>query len=159
MSARSLSLAFLLAIGLAGPAFADSTVKVELWNKGGMMRGAGPQFGMGMHANRRMAMMGIEIDKSTVPAGKITFDVRNISKDMIHEMLVVPVKDENATLPYIAGENRVDEEAAGDLGEVADLDAGKSGSLTLDLKPGIYVLFCNIPGHFMAGMWTTLTVK
>lgn len=72
---------------------------------------------------------------------------------------MAPVKDENATLPYIAGENRVDEEAAGDLGEVADLDAGKSGSLTLDLRPGIYVLVCNIPGHFMAGMWTTLTVK
>jgi uncharacterized cupredoxin-like copper-binding protein len=159
MFIRSLSLAVVLGSCLAAPAFADATVKVELWNKGGMMGGANRHFGMGMHANRRMAMMGIEIDKATVPAGKVTFEVRNISKDTIHEMLVAPVKDENATLPYRAGEDRVDEEAAGDLGKVSELDPGKSGSLTLDLKPGVYALFCNIPGHFMAGMWTTLTVK
>ena len=45
------------------------------------------------------------------------------------------------------------------LGEVSELDPGKSGTLTLKLDPGTYMLFCNIPGHYMAGMWTTVTVK
>ena len=69
------------------------------------------------------------------------------------------VADENVVLPFVANENRVDEEATHDLGEVSELDPGKSGSLTVDLKPGLYVLFCNVPGHFMAGMWTTLKVE
>jgi uncharacterized cupredoxin-like copper-binding protein len=45
------------------------------------------------------------------------------------------------------------------MGEVSELDPGKSGSLTLTLDAGTYMLFCNLPGHYMAGMWTFVTVK
>ena len=45
------------------------------------------------------------------------------------------------------------------MGEVAETAAGKSGSVTLTLKPGKYVLLCNVPGHFLAGQYTTFTVK
>ena len=45
------------------------------------------------------------------------------------------------------------------LGEVADLEPGKSGELTLDLKPGYYALFCIIQGHYMAGMWKIIAVQ
>ena len=149
-----------LALATAVPAFADATVKVSLWDKGGMMdMSKSMMMGMGMHANMKMAIMGIDIDQTSVAAGKITFDVTNVSKETIHEMLVAPIADENVVLPFIANENRVDEEAAKDLGEVSELDPNKSGSLTLDLKPGNYVLYCNVPGHFMAGMWTVLNVK
>jgi uncharacterized cupredoxin-like copper-binding protein len=74
-------------------------------------------------------------------------------------MLISPVKDKDTLLPFIENENRVDEEKSGDLGEVSELDPGKSGKLTLTLKPGTYILFCNVPGHYTAGMWATLTVK
>jgi uncharacterized cupredoxin-like copper-binding protein len=30
--------------------------------------------------------------------------------------------------------------------------------LSVDLKPGHYVLFCNLRGHFMGGMFTDLEV-
>lgn len=154
----------LLAIALASassiPAQADAVVKVSLWDKGGMMdMNKSMGLGMGMHGNMDMAIMGIKIDKQTVPAGKVTFDVINDSKEIQHEMLISPVKDENTVLPFVDNENRVDEEASGDLGEVSELDPGKSGSLTLELKPGNYVLFCNVPGHYMAGMWTALKVE
>jgi uncharacterized cupredoxin-like copper-binding protein len=36
---------------------------------------------------------------------------------------------------------------------------GGSKALTLDLKPGTYKFFCSVPGHRMAGMEGTLTVK
>nr|WP_281015688.1 sulfocyanin-like copper-binding protein [Mesorhizobium sp. M00.F.Ca.ET.216.01.1.1] len=42
------------------------------------------------------------------------------------------------------------------------MDTGKAiqgAALRLDLKPGTYLLFCNIPGHFTSGMWTIFTVK
>ncbi|ESZ56195.1 copper tolerance protein [Mesorhizobium sp. L103C105A0] len=104
--------------------------------------------------------MRVKLDKTFVPAGKVTFQVQNTSKDTVHEMIVVPIADaKKTTLPYVPNENRVNEDAAGHLGEVSELDPGKTGSLTLDLKPGSYAVFCNIPGHFMNGMWATILVK
>jgi uncharacterized cupredoxin-like copper-binding protein len=105
------------------------------------------------------ATMGIDVDRKKVPAGKVTFEVRNAGTEMIHEMLVSPIPNLDAKLPYIDNDNRVDEEASRDLGEVSELEPGKSGALTLDLKPGFYILFCNIPGHYMSRMWTTIEVR
>lgn len=159
MFMRRASASILVAL-LATPAIADTTIHVGLWDRGGMMNMSGKvQWGMGMHRNPAMAMMGIKVDKETVPAGKVSFDVTNLSKGTIHEMIVAPIASKDVTLPYVAKENRVDEDAAGDLGEVSELDPGASGALTLDLKPGLYVLYCNVPGHFMSGMWTTVTVR
>lgn len=153
-------LPLVFAAALAVPAFADTTIKVSLTDKGGMMdMGKSMGFGMGMHGNMAMAMMSIVVDKDKVPAGKVTFEVTNDSRETEHEMIVSPISGPDVTLPYNATDNRVDEEASGDLGEVEELKPGKSGALTLDLKPGLYVLFCNIPGHFMAGMWTTVLVQ
>jgi hypothetical protein len=36
-------------------------------------------------------------------------------------LVVAPVADENAVLPFVDNENRVDEEKAGHLGEVSEL--------------------------------------
>ena len=71
-------------------------------------------------------------------------------------MVVSPLKSDSEILPYITDENRVDEEKAGHLGEVSELDPGQSGELGIDLVPGKYILYCNIPGHFVSGMWTVL---
>lgn len=142
---------------------ADSTVHISLWDKGpdsAMMNGT-MMWGMGKTmsgGDMAMAKMGVKIDLSTVAAGRVTFEVVNDSKDIIHEMIVSPITSTDVDLPYLADENRVDEEKAGHLGEVAELDPGKSGALTVDLTPGLYLLYCNIPGHFVGGMWTVLTV-
>lgn len=144
---------------------ADTTVNVRLWDRGvdsAMMDEMHPKgMGKGMMGGKMampMDMMGIEIDTAEVPAGRISFEVVNASEAMIHEMVISPVTSADAVLPYIADENKVDEDAAGHLGEVAELDLGKSGTLAIDLKPGLYVLYCNIPGHYIGGMWTLLTV-
>ena len=36
---------------------------------------------------------------------------------------------------------------------------GGSKTLSVNLKPGTYKFFCSVPGHRMAGMEGTLTVK
>ena len=74
-------------------------------------------------------------------------------------MIVMFLADPKKPLPYIDAENRVDEDKAGDKGEVSELDPGKSGSLTVDLKAGKYLLICNVPGHYGAGMWAEFTVN
>ncbi len=159
------ALALALTLGLTLPSAADAVIKVSLWDKADMMgkmdmgKSMGMGMGPGMHKKMGMGPMRVKLDSWSVPAGKVTFEVTNISKETVHEMIVAPIEDVDVVLPYNANENRVDEEAAHDLGEVADLDPGKTGSLTLELKPGLYVLYCNIPGHFMAGMWTVMTVK
>lgn len=154
------------AVGLAvlmtsASAYADTTVHVTLWDKGpdsATMDEAHPMGPASAGANLSMAMLGVKADVSSVPAGKVTFDVTNESKDIVHEMILSPMPDDPAALPYVATDYKVDEDAAGHLGEVSELDPGKGGQLTLDLKPGKYILFCNIPGHFMGGMWTVVTV-
>ena len=43
-------------------------------------------------------------------------------------------------------------------GEIPDVEAGATKSADFELKPGKYVMFCNLPGHYAAGMYGTLTV-
>ena len=114
--------------------------------------------GMPGAANMATATMGIKLDMTEIPAGEITFKATNDSTGMIHEMVLAPVADLNTPLPYDTANEKVDEDAAGHLGEVAELDPGASGALTLTLEPGTYILYCNIPGHYVLGMWTTFTV-
>ena len=150
---------FVLAAAISG-AHAAAIVHVKLWDKGDqvdMSKNLG--LGLGLKGDMSKATMGIDIDRKEVPAGKVTFEVRNDGREMIHEMLVSPISSRDAKLPYVDNDNRVDEEASRDLGEVSELDPGKSGALTLDLKPGLYILFCNIPGHYMSAMWTTIEVR
>jgi uncharacterized cupredoxin-like copper-binding protein len=148
----------LLAAAFWSPASAR-TVTVTLTDKGAA---ADMPTGLGMDmpgADMSKAPMAITISPATVTAGKVTFDVTNLSKDMVHEMIVAPLGKTPKPLPYKSEDETVDEDAIGSLGEVEERNPSESGTLTLDLKPGKYVLFCNVPGHYTAGMWTMLTVE
>ncbi len=161
-AALPLAVGFSAALWATSGFAAETTVHVSLWDMGpdSVMIDDMHQFGMGkgMMADMNMALMGISLDVATVAAGKVTFEVSNGSTDLIHEMVVSPIAARDSTLPYIADENKIDEDAAGHLGEVAELDPGKSGALSVELTPGLYILYCNIPGHYIGGMWTVLTV-
>ncbi len=117
------------------------------------------KLGMAMNGDMSKATMSLKAVPSSVPAGEVTFQVTNASKGTVHEMILSPAPDMTKALPYNANESRVDEEKAEHLGEVSELDPGKSGALTVTLKPGTYLLYCNVPGHYMSGMWNTITVK
>ncbi len=160
---RALALTAMVLTGTVlttGHALADATVKVSLWDNASnpdLSKNLG--MGMGSKMDMSKAPMGIKLDSAEVAAGKVTFDVTNDSKETIHEMVVAPLANADATLPFVEKDNEVDEEGAGHLGEVSELDPGKSGSLTVEMKPGTYVLYCNVAGHYAAGMWTVITVK
>ncbi len=124
----------------ASAAETASTVNVEMWNDG--------------------SDMALKLDKNTVPAGKVTFKGVNTSTDdTVHEMLVVKVDTKIPNLPYDESAGRVPEDGIKSLGEISETKAGEKGEVTLDLKPGIYLLFCNKPGHFAFNMKTLFFVK
>lgn len=153
-------LAGALALSVAAhAASAATTVTVKLWDKGADAEMQSGLIYAAPGVDLSKATMGITATPVTVPAGDVTFDVTNTSKDMVHEMLVLYLADPTKPLPYIADDDRVDEENANDKGEVSELDPGKSGSLTLTLDPGKYLLICNVPGHYSGGMWTEIDVK
>ena len=102
--------------------------------------------------------MHIAVDRDSVPAGKVTFRAVNQSKDQIHELIVVRTESGQMTLPYDEKKGEVIEKRIRHLGEIADLKPGASGKMTLSLKPGSYLLICNQPGHYKAGMMTALSV-
>jgi uncharacterized cupredoxin-like copper-binding protein len=101
---------------------------------------------------------GIRLSPQTVAAGEVVFTVRNVSKNTVHEMIVAATFLAPDQLPYEARSNRVEEKKLRSLGEVSDLPPGASGHLTLRMKPGTYVLLCNEPGHYKAGMVRVFTV-
>ena len=95
---------------------------------------------------------------TTVKAGEVIFRVTNKASDVQHEFLVVDTDKAAEALPYDSAEGVVPEDEINLLGEVAELDPGKSGELKLTLKPGKYLLMCNIPTHFKLGMALPFTV-
>jgi len=153
--------ALVIGVAMASPSQAAGTVvNVSLWDKGAqtaMVTDLGfPAAGKDMSK----VTMGIAVSTDTVKAGETTFEVLTSSQDAIHEMIVTRLRDLTMLFPYNSSESRVDEDKmVGVLGEVSELEPGKTGALRLDLKPGKYLLFCNIPGHFTSGMWTIFTVE
>jgi uncharacterized cupredoxin-like copper-binding protein len=140
----------------AAPSFAGTVVNVTTIDRGGTMM-AGPRMMRGS--------MRLTADRATVVHGKVSFLVVNAGT-IPHEMLVVPVAGtQSAGTRPVGRDGRADE--AGSLGEASAACAegegegilpSTSGWVTLDLPPGRYELFCNLPGHYWAGMYTELTV-
>jgi uncharacterized cupredoxin-like copper-binding protein len=111
----------------------------------------------------------IKLDVSTVKAGSVTFKAKNTASTDPHELVVVRTDLDPKALPFNKAEGKIDEEGAGleTIGEVEEVEHGKDGSVTLDLKPGRYVLLCNIAetepdgsleSHFDKGMYVPFTV-
>ena len=154
-----------VAVALVGASFlavpasqAARTVNVSLTDEGAAKE-MPTGLGMNMGGDMTKATMFVKIDKSSVKAGKVTFNVVNKSKDTVHELIVGRIANATAQMKYVDSDAKVDEEGTDHLGEVSELDPGKSGALILTLAPGTYILYCNVANHYMAGMWTVLTVK
>ena len=91
-----------------------------------------------------------------VRAGDVLLAVRNYGPDT-HELIIVR---SGSRLPLRRDGLTVDERALGPV-TVATIDGAGPGAVRrerLHLAPGRYELFCNMAGHFMAGMHGELVV-
>ncbi len=96
-------------------------------------------------------------DIASVKAGAVRIQADNVG-DGEHELVVAASDLKPAKLPT-TGDGDVDEDALDVIGEIPEMPPGKTGTTTLDLPPGKYVMFCNVPGHYVAGMSGRLNVN
>jgi uncharacterized cupredoxin-like copper-binding protein len=105
-------------------------------------------------------------EADSIAAGEVTFNAENIGPDDVHEFAIVRTDLAPDALPRLP-DNTVDESAEGleVLGRVEELAVGESGSVTVDMQPGAYVLVCNLfeaaenEAHYDVGMYTGFTVE
>jgi uncharacterized cupredoxin-like copper-binding protein len=88
-----------------------------------------------------------------VKAGKVTFSVKNTGH-LSHEFLVIKTTKAANKLPTKGAVAVV----TGQVGKIAQFKPGVTKTLTLTLKPGHYVLICNLPAHYKAGQFANFTV-
>lgn len=104
-----------------------------------------------LHANS------IELETHDVKAGRLTLDVKNAANNnMEHELVLLKTNLSDGALPV--GKGQVLERKLKKIGEVEDIAPDKSKRASFTLAPGHYVLICNKPGHYAAGMHTALVV-
>ena len=96
---------------------------------------------------------------ATIAAGQVTLTIHNDGK-VAHELLAFKSPLDVSQFPKANG--GIDEEGPGITkdSDGDNLDPGTTQTRTVDLStPGTYVFVCNLPGHFAAGMYTTVVVK
>jgi uncharacterized cupredoxin-like copper-binding protein len=103
-------------------------------------------------------MMAVRIDHPSVKAGSVRFDVTNWSQGTVHNLFIVAVDSPQAPLPYDYAQAKVAMDQVKVMGGTSDLQPTESATLDASLTPGSYLLICNVPGHYAAGMVTPLTV-
>jgi uncharacterized cupredoxin-like copper-binding protein len=99
----------------------------------------------------------IKVSAHKLIPGDITLRVANRGPDA-HELIMV--RSDKAQLPLRSDGMTVDEEGL-EKATVGVFEPGEPGSvreLHVTLTKGRYVLLCNMSGHFMGGMETTVNV-
>ena len=103
--------------------------------------------------------MAMRLSTTTVRAGKVKFVSGNGSdKGRDHEVLMIKTDLDPKDLPSTIDGMAIDEHMLKGLQELGDLKAGESKTATAVLSPGMYLLFCNKPGHTGSGMFAKLKV-
>jgi uncharacterized cupredoxin-like copper-binding protein len=114
----------------------------------------------GIPVNVRLEDFKVQQDAAVVPAGAVSFRIFNQGPTS-HEFIVVRTDRDPDKLPLQRDGLTVDEEGPGIdlLDEVGGLDIDDRQTLDLRLTPGHYVLYCNLEGHYLGGMYATLTAR
>ena len=97
----------------------------------------------------------IVVTPGHMSAGAAELVVTNHGPDT-HELIIV--RSQRSQLPLRLDGLTVDEDALHEVAIVEGVDPEGVGRVRLHLAPGRYELFCNMAGHFMAGMHSDLVV-
>ena len=114
----------------------------------------------GTPVNVRLEDFKVRLDTAVVHAGTVSFRLLG-QGPTTHEFIVVRTNRPPDKLPLQSDGLTVNEEAPGVelVDEAGGLDIDDRQTLVLDLAPGHYVMYCNLEGHYLGGMYAALTVR
>ena len=95
---------------------------------------------------------GSTIDISTPPGSDLAYDQSTVSAKS--GRVTVDFNNQQATPHDVV----IEDSSGAELGKT-DLISNSTADTTVELQPGTYTFFCDVPGHEEAGMKGTLTVK
>jgi uncharacterized cupredoxin-like copper-binding protein len=101
----------------------------------------------------KLSEYAVALSTPSVRAGKVTFVVKNVGK-FAHQFVVLKTTRAPDNLPRIG----VLAAERGRVGSIETFAPGKTRRLTLTLKPGKYVLICNVTFHYRNGQYASFTV-
>ena len=131
--------------------------------------GGGDDSGGGLTVNVLLQEWTVVPDLESAPAGEVTFAAINAGS-IPHTFFVARTDLAPDALPT-DDEGAVDVQGEGiaSIEDLAEIEPTGSGEVTLDLAPGKYVLFCNLPpeetmhgghpSHYAQGMSAAFTVE
>ena len=100
----------------------------------------------------------VGLSADSAPAGTVTFNLTNDGA-VLHNLRVIRTEDDPGDLPVDENTFMVDEAQVDVAASSDDVDMGQTGEVTADLEAGSYVLICNTPTHYDAGMHAAFTVE
>lgn len=103
--------------------------------------------------------MALTSTRGTIEAGDVIFVAGNrTTKDRDHEVLLLKTDFYPADLPKSLDGLSIAEDKLQGVVELGEMKPGEGKTTKVTLEPGTYLLFCNLPGHAAAGMYTRLIV-
>jgi uncharacterized cupredoxin-like copper-binding protein len=98
----------------------------------------------------------IVLDAGSAPSGRVAFEILNRG-ELLHEVEIFSGARSGQTLPVRS--SIADTTGLTLVDEVENILADSAADLVVDLDPGTYLVICNMPAHYEAGMWTYLTIE
>ena len=111
--------------------------------------GSGSGSGASGDVTVTMKDFSIEATPGTFSAGAVSFAIHNAGPSA-HEFVIIRTDDAPDGLPVENGE--IPEDQVDLVDEAEDIAPGTGTSLSANLTEGSYVLVCNLPTHYEAGM-------
>jgi uncharacterized cupredoxin-like copper-binding protein len=115
-----------------------------------------PSVPAGVTVEVGLAEYSVATSAESAPAGSVMFRVANTGAGE-HQLLVIRSDAAPGALPRTPDGEQVDEAQVELLAKVDAIAVGQTEELTVELPAGSYVLICNVPKHYEAGMqraWT-----
>jgi uncharacterized cupredoxin-like copper-binding protein len=100
----------------------------------------------------------ITLSQSSGSAGPVTFTIKNDGPST-HELVVLKTDLPADKLPVEKSEVSETADGVTKIDEKEDIKSGDTATLSVDLKPGKYVLICNVTSHYDMGMHAAFTVS
>lgn len=135
---------------LRAAAVSAARVPTELASVGGAS--AAPVAGQAKIVTVTLSEWKLGLSPKRVPAGKVTFVIRNKGK-LVHEFVLTRTNVAPAKLATSGGVAKVKPLAA-----VRNIGPGQTKRVTVTLGPAKHVLLSNLPAHYQSGQYAGLVV-